>query len=813
MISAYTLGRLGEDAVAGVPVLSEIIRDENPDVRFVATEALGKIGPSSNTVPTLILALQDEDENVRFKAAEALYQLGESSRQAIPALIEAIWDGNWFVRRRAIDTLVQLSLVESDIPKLIGSIESNAISPYDHEMISSLVLALKPHAIDNHEEAYLFFDNALHSRDSEARKSAVKALGYLTLTPLNLFFPKNTLLALIEASQDDELEIRKQSIVALENYFSTRMRGSVGRLEVSQKIAFALIKATQDKNSEVRRMAVESLQHLTNDCPTYNLVGQRAASALVRALQDENSEVRHAAVQNLRFISANKQEITIALIAEIKDLKNQRLDIKSTIVELLPYVDFSFFETQTLEQLSSNIIGMIQGNYEIINQIINSLNSITHDSEGVQEVQFAQQTISNLFKYLENTERIYRLRNLESLHSIRIDSLEDQFIQEIILSLISDIENSNSEIRQASSDILGSLNFSSLDLELVQQVTSELLTAFFGNKIVLQENTVTEIASLAGGDVDEDVVASTLLKIMRWEDTSEKIRQRSAYALASLALPSYSRNSIDLPAEDLAIVLNTLNQVLRQDEELNVRFDVALLLLRLGYLDSNEFTSIVLKGLSSENAIVRLDTLAELDNLFTLNLDDEQFFRNTRARIVSRPTINQLQENTRSLLIEILESDVRELRYASSIVLSRINPKEECAIPTLSEAAKEKDWIIRKNAIDALEAFESEETFHALIDSMEDREKVSYYLASCSIYPDVDVPTSFLIRSLNNEDTRFMVSDLIIQLARNLRSENEAQHEDFDLVISELLTRLQEHQNSYSVLRSNFKRKRSRYPT
>ncbi|MEO8613062.1 MAG: HEAT repeat domain-containing protein [Chloroflexota bacterium] len=90
------LGEIG--APSAVPVLLHILnKDNNNDLRWAATGALGKMGVAA--VPGLIKALQDDDWKVRRSAADALWGLREPS--AAPALVEAMFDKNDVVRQAA----------------------------------------------------------------------------------------------------------------------------------------------------------------------------------------------------------------------------------------------------------------------------------------------------------------------------------------------------------------------------------------------------------------------------------------------------------------------------------------------------------------------------------------------------------------------------------------------------------------------------------------------------------------------------------------------------------------------------------------
>ena len=105
--AARALARLGPEAKAAVPALSEALKDEEAFVRGYAASALSGIGPAA--VPALSKALKDEERDVRVSAAAALARLGPAeAKAAVPALSEALKDEVANVRRAAARALDQI---------------------------------------------------------------------------------------------------------------------------------------------------------------------------------------------------------------------------------------------------------------------------------------------------------------------------------------------------------------------------------------------------------------------------------------------------------------------------------------------------------------------------------------------------------------------------------------------------------------------------------------------------------------------------------------------------------------------------------
>jgi HEAT repeat protein len=90
--AANALGKIGPKAKGAVPQLEAALKDEVPYVRVEAGRALWRIDKNSAAVPALIEALKDKDTGVRYMATEALGGIGPDAKAAVPALVEALKD-------------------------------------------------------------------------------------------------------------------------------------------------------------------------------------------------------------------------------------------------------------------------------------------------------------------------------------------------------------------------------------------------------------------------------------------------------------------------------------------------------------------------------------------------------------------------------------------------------------------------------------------------------------------------------------------------------------------------------------------------
>jgi HEAT repeat protein len=76
----------------GIAILIKALKDKDRDVREAATEGLGVVGQSSQTViRALTSAIGDRDVNVRIAVIQALVRVGKAdSRAVIPILTAAL---------------------------------------------------------------------------------------------------------------------------------------------------------------------------------------------------------------------------------------------------------------------------------------------------------------------------------------------------------------------------------------------------------------------------------------------------------------------------------------------------------------------------------------------------------------------------------------------------------------------------------------------------------------------------------------------------------------------------------------------------
>ena len=103
-MATAALGEIGPGAVGAAASLEARLDDDEGDVRQRAARALGLIG-AGDSVPALEDALRDEDEHVREHTAEALGLLTRGTDRAVAPLAGALHDPARYVRGAAVEAL------------------------------------------------------------------------------------------------------------------------------------------------------------------------------------------------------------------------------------------------------------------------------------------------------------------------------------------------------------------------------------------------------------------------------------------------------------------------------------------------------------------------------------------------------------------------------------------------------------------------------------------------------------------------------------------------------------------------------------
>ena len=277
--AAEELEKIGKPCVH---FLEQSLYQENEDVRYWVTIILARIG-GDGLVPLMKL-LKDGDKRMRAFATRALGETND--RKVVPALINALGDSSWSVRKNAADSLIQLGKIalkpvgqalkkdNEDIrywaTRILGGMGKSGVGP--------LLVLLKK----GNKDMRFFAAEALG--DVEDPKS-IKAL-IDTLSDPSWSVRKNAAKSLQKLGKQAVIPLSK----ALESpnqdirFWVARILGKIGEEAIT-----ALLKQLKDEDSETRRLTRQVLDDM----------GGVAVEPLIKALQSKNREMRRNAAEAL----------------------------------------------------------------------------------------------------------------------------------------------------------------------------------------------------------------------------------------------------------------------------------------------------------------------------------------------------------------------------------------------------------------------------------------------------------------------------------------------------------------------------------
>jgi hypothetical protein len=117
--ATFALGRVGDNRV--IPHLSMALRDDNKWVRYASVEGLAKLKATS-AISNLIVALYDRESLIRVAAAQALGTIGDAG--CVPYLIALLFDNNrsWLTRGEYVSDVAGMALRRIGTPEALTAV-------------------------------------------------------------------------------------------------------------------------------------------------------------------------------------------------------------------------------------------------------------------------------------------------------------------------------------------------------------------------------------------------------------------------------------------------------------------------------------------------------------------------------------------------------------------------------------------------------------------------------------------------------------------------------------------------------------------
>ncbi len=261
---------LGEAASPAVPALIDAFKgaDAFPLMRVQLPKSLARIGAPA--VPDLIEALKSGEPDVYYIAQEALYLMGENAAPATPILIKSLKDSNGWEHAQLVEVLQRIGA--SAVPALLASIKSTDDRVREGTMsaLRGIGKAAAPAVPD--------LIHALKDTDANVRYVVIQVLESIGKAAAP------AVPDLIRALKDTDKRVQHEASVALRNIGTA---DPVGML--------ALVEALKDSDTNVRQVIVNVLK-------SFGLTAIPALPNLINTLKDIDYDVRFEATSAIASI-------------------------------------------------------------------------------------------------------------------------------------------------------------------------------------------------------------------------------------------------------------------------------------------------------------------------------------------------------------------------------------------------------------------------------------------------------------------------------------------------------------------------------
>jgi len=276
-VAGYALSRIGRAAKSSIPALVEALRLPDRKTREHVARALAGAGPE--VIEPLTRALRDRDPKVRGGAAFALETLGSEARAAVPALVAALGDAE-----------------PPDDPTTPRAPTPDDWQREGEPRPSGYYAALK--AIG--PPAVPFLVGRLGAPDRQSRVLAMRALGFL----------------------GHDAEPAVSGLIALLGDHDLRLEAAAALGGIRAKEAVApLVAALKDRDADCRVRAAETLRRIgwEREAGQYSsrTFARGAIIPLAAALKDQDSRVAAAAARALEDIGSESSAVISELVAAV----------------------------------------------------------------------------------------------------------------------------------------------------------------------------------------------------------------------------------------------------------------------------------------------------------------------------------------------------------------------------------------------------------------------------------------------------------------------------------------------------------------
>ena len=663
-------------------------------------QSLAAWGKMQTIIPALLQTLRNKDneswtkENICTALGNSTGHLKPFINTVIPALLHASQDNNSNVQTAAITAL--------------GN-STEHLKPFINEVISALLNALK----DNNLRFYV-------------RTATITALGNMTKHHPQLIIP-----VLLQASQDNDSDVRKTVIITLE-HCAEHLKPFIN------EVIPALLQAASSKDiyySDVRTTAITALGNVAKHHP------QQIIPILLQASQDNDSDVRKTAIITLGHCAEHLKpfinEVIPALLQAASSKDIYYFNVRTTAITALGNV----VKHHPQQAIPILLQGSQDNDSDVRTAAITALGNSTKDLKP-----FINEVIPTLLhaSSKDNFSDI-RIAAITALGNSTKDDLKP-FINKVIPVLLhASQDNYYSDVRTAAITTLGKVA-----KHQPQQIIPILLQASQNNDSNVRTATITALGNSTKDDLKPFINKVIPVLLHASQDNDPDVRKTAITALGNSTkdlkpfinkvIPTLLQASSkdNYYSDDRTTAITALGNVAKhhpqqiipillhtsQDSDSNIRTTA---ITALGNSTEhlkpfiNEVTSALLHASQDNDSNVRTATITALGNmtkhhpqqiipiLLHSSQDNDSNVRTTAIIALGNSTeyLKPFINEAISVLLQaassknIYYSDVRTTTAITALRnMAKHHPQQ--IIPILLHASQDNDSNIRTTAISAL---------------------------------------------------------------------------------------------------------------
>jgi HEAT repeat protein len=718
------------EVVEALSILRSLLHHEDAKVRKAAVLALGRGPSASSAIPDLTEMLEDEDLNVRGTAADTLIRLGPVAGSAVPGIIRLLRDldpkqHGWgslgiFMRLRALRPdgvrgLLSLFVGEEPVLASRAALMLEEVAGHAEWPIPEFVEALP--------------DLIRLLRDKNPQSPAVLKSYPLILAAAGA----EARPALMELLRDERPQIREAAAAAL------------GRMGPEAHEAIPdLLNLVQDEAPGVRGIAIHSLGQMGSEA-------KGAIPQLLRLLHDNRPEMRVAAAGALGEIGPEARVAVADLLRLLQEDPHLRhvaavalggigAEAKAAIPELIKLLREG--DERSREVVASGLIGM---GSEAIAGLIALLES--------DQPQVRRRAVACLGDLVQRRRAAHRERMEEASTPEPARTEEVGAQMELAMPTLQRlVRDSDPLVREEAAKALGKMGAeanAAIPNLVVRLLQDEMPAVRRAAVEALRDMRPTPKAAIPGlirliEDAEAEVpLAARHATILRDAPESDEDLERVVVTDADVrnaALFSLDMALRDVGPEQIGPTANTAIPALvrlLEDKKAGVSPCAARILGKMGRAQ---------KGPEAEAAIPHLLRLLQETGQYSAGR------RSEAARALGGIGFGAVPE-----LVRLLGNESPDVRQAAAMALGYLGPEARTATTDLVELLQDKRTDVRIHAVSALSAIgpEAEVAIPHLIELLKDKEasvRTRAASALSAIGRDAKVATPHLVDLLDDED-------------------------------------------------------------